>query len=388
MIDQRSEFIFKSKCQTYSHSVVCREFGISRMTGYKWLQRFKKEGLPGLKDRSRRPKCLRQIPTEIVTEIVSYRVAHPSWGATTIRKILKRQFKKVPSRRTIHRLLQNCNFISTRRSHNRRKCTGRVVVQARYCNHIWTIDFKGWWRTKDGKKVFPLTVRDEFSKKILILDMLDRPSLELVKKSLILAFQRHGLPEYIRSDNGTPFAFSQGLCGLSRLSAWWIKLGIIPNFIPPASPQFNPAHERMHRDILFDLQRSPARHLASQQLVADQWRRDYNEVRPHTALDDKTPDEVYRRSKRKYKFSEPPLEYPRHMLQRYVNKQGVLKYEGRRLFVSKSIGAENVGLEVTSRCTINIWFGASLIAEWQTDTNTLAEYNLITNKLSVKKDAA
>lgn len=390
MISQRSQFILESKSGDYSHSELCRRYGISRMTGYKWVGRFEEEGLIGLKDRSRKPKTrTREIPHEITTQIISYRQAHPSWGATKIRKILLREFAEVPSRRTIHRVLQECNFISTRRLHKRRKPQTRVVVAGKWCNQVWTIDFKGWWRTKDGKKVFPLTIRDEYSKMVLALEVFPRPTLDLVKEACIRCFELYGLPEYIRSDNGTPFAFSQGLCGLSRLSAWWMKLGIVPNFIPPASPQYNAGHERMHLDMAKDLESSPARNIAQQQLVADTWREEFNTLRPHDSLNDKTPSQVYKRSRNKYKLAEPALEYPLHMMSRFVNRQGQFRFGGKRIFLSKAIGQEHIGLDFTPSGSVDIWFGNTLLARADARfEGKFTEYNLITGALSSSSSAA
>ncbi|MCO6431890.1 MAG: transposase [Deltaproteobacteria bacterium] len=222
VLNQRMQFVMEyGQC---SHSELCRRYGISRTAGYKWIERFRQSGLPGLKDRSRRPhKSTKVVSHEITVRTVAYRQSHPSWGASKIRKILLKEFKDVPSRRTLHRILQECNLVTTRRMRRRRKVSRRTVVRSQWCNHIWTTDFKGWWRTRDGKKVFPLTIRDEFSKMVLAIEMLPSPSLDLVKEAFIRCFLQYGLPELIRSDNGCPFSYSQGLCGLSRLSAWWIS---------------------------------------------------------------------------------------------------------------------------------------------------------------------
>lgn len=388
---QRAEFILEAKSKECSFSEICRRFGISRTIGYKWIERFENEGLKGISDRSKRPHSAnKQVPQEVVTTIVAYRQSHPSWGATKIRKVILREFKKVPSRRAIHRILQDCNLISTRRRHGRRDTNRkRVVLAACRCNHIWTVDFKGWWRTGDGQKVFPLTIRDEFSKMVLAIVMLPRATLDLVKQAFIECFVRYGMPEYIRSDNGTPFAFSQGLCGLSRLSGWWIKLGIIPNFIPPASPQYNGGHERMHRDMAKDIQCSPARNLYQQQLIADVWRNDFNFVRPHDSLNDKTPSQVYRKSKLKYKRAEAALEYPNHLFTRFVDQQGKFKFNGKKIFLSKAVGGENIALDFTHPDYVNIWYASVLLA--RSDVlfeQTIEEYNLITGILSDTSKAA
>lgn len=390
-LNQRSQFLLEVLCHAESMSAICRKYNISRQTGYKWLRRISKHGLLGLREQSRRPKTASKVIShDITTAIVSYRTSHPSWGATKIRKILLRTHQNVPSRRSIHRVLQDCNLISTRRRHfRRRKVHDRVVLKAVACNHIWTVDFKGWWRTNNGHKVYPLTIRDEFSKFVIALKLLPSPSLNLVKEAFIECFTHYGMPEYIRSDNGTPFAFSQGICGLSRLSAWWIKIGILPNFIPPASPQYNPGHERMHRDILEDLQRNPAKNLLHQQLAADAWRDDFNNIRPHDALKDRTPAEVYTRSRVRYRLSEPALEYPSRMTARFVTKQGKFQFKGKRIFLSKAVGGENIGLDFNDDNSVDIWFSTVRIATTDKDFSLpLTEYNLITDKPAVTRRVA
>lgn len=393
MSAQRSQFVLESKSKSFTHSELCRRYNICRKVGYKWLQRFDEEGISGLLDRSRRPKAkVSEVPHEVTTKIVAYRTAHPSWGATKIHKILKRDLKRtrIPSRRTIHRILQECNLVTTRVRHSRRKAPcNRVVLKANYANHIWTVDFKGWWRTKDGKKVFPLTIRDEYSKFILTIACLPSPSLDLVKEAFIDCFKSYGLPEYIRCDNGTPFSHSGGFCGLSRLSAWWLKIGVVPNFIPPASPQFNPGHERMHKDMKSDLQTNPARNLRQQQIAADSWREDFNTIRPHDSLADKTPASVYRRSRTKYNSAEPALEYPSSMIKRFVNKQGVFKFNGKKIFISKAIGQENIGIQFNTNNSADVFFAHLNIAT--TDSNfaqKLTEVDLITGLVYNNKIAA
>jgi hypothetical protein len=281
-------------------------------------------------------------------------------------------------------------MVTSRRHHSRRKVPQeRVVLKAKYCNHVWTVDFKGWWKTKDGKKVYPLTIRDEFSEYVLALTCLERPSLDLTKQAFIDCFKLHGLPEYIRSDNGTPFASSQGFSGLSRLSAWWLKLGIIPNFIPPASPQYNGGHERMHLDIAKARQVNPAKNIKQQQIVSDVWKDDFNNIRPHSALKDKTPSEVYSRSRTKYNTAEPDFEYPKGYISRYVNKRGGFKYGGVKIFMSGAFAGECIGLKVTLNEEILNYYGYTKIASLDPSLQKKpTEIDLITKLMTGLENAA
>jgi len=390
MLSERARFVLRAISKEESFAELCREFGISRACGYKWKRRFEERGLKGLQDLSRRPKSgVTQVPYEITTSIVALRQAHPKWGAKKIHSLLKKEFLEIPSRRTIHRILRDCNLVTSRRQNRRRSVSERVVKKPLYPNHVWTVDFKGWWRTRDGKKVFPLTIRDEYSRYILAIDVLPHPSLELVTEGFIACFQRYGLPEYIRSDNGTPFANSQGFCGLSRLSAWWLKLGIIPNFIPVASPQYNAAHERMHLDMAKEIEASPAKDISQQQLVIDDWRSEFNLLRPHAALNERTPNEAYRRSKKRYIFSEAALEYPQPLQKRYVCKQGTFGYNGKKIFFTKAVGGENIGLDFTDPERVNIYFGTTCLGFCDLQfAGPICEYDLITGKPCFTKKRA
>jgi len=358
-MEERCRFVLLASEPRANISEFCREFGISRRTGYKWLGRFYQEGLHGLEDRSRRPiHCPRETAGEVVCEIVSIRQAHPRWGGVTIREILKRRnnCQAIPSSRTIDRILNRCGLVKTRKRGKRRKYSPEQVIRPKGPNDVWTVDFKGWWCTKDGNRCLPLTLRDEYSRYILDLAALAKGNSKAVGERFERCFERYGLPKYIRSDNGSPFCSYLGLKGLSRLSVWWLKHGVFPNRIPPASPQYNGGHERMHRDIKAELQRTPARNLRLQQDIFDKWRKEFNMQRPHRALNMATPSECYDISPRKYSRTIVPYDYGDQMESRKVGCRGDIWWRGKRRFVSNALNKEEIGVEIVDDTMLSLWF--------------------------------
>jgi len=358
-MEERCRFVLLACDPQANISELCREFGISRRIGYKWLGRFHQEGLHGLEDRSRRPlRCPRETAGEVVCEIVSIRQAHPRWGGVTIREILKRRnnCQVIPSSRTIERILSRCGMVETRKRGKRRKYSPEKVVTPKGPNDVWTVDFKGWWFTKDGNRCLPLTVRDEYSRYILDLAALAKGNTKAVRERFERCFERYGLPKYIRSDNGSPFCAYLGLKGLSRLSVWWLNHGVFPNRIPPGSPQYNGGHERMHRDIKAELQRTPAKNLRLQQDVFDKWRKEFNVQRPHRALNMATPSECYDVSARKYCRTIVPYDYGDQMELRKVCCRGNIFWRGQRRFVSSALIKEKIGVEILEDRMLSLWF--------------------------------
>jgi hypothetical protein len=222
-------------------------------------------------------------------------------------------------------------------------------------NDVWTVDFKGWWRTRDRKRFEPLTVRDAFSRYVLCLEMLGSTRAEEVKVAFERLFQRHGLPAVIRVDNGSPFACTSAPGGLSRLSAWWISIGIRVSFSRPAHPQDNGAHERMHADVAAELEASPADDRDVQQRAADRWRRTFNQVRPHEAIGMKTPGELYIRSPRHYRGVRTPS-YPKNYAIRRVTVHGCVRYLGKAIFVSESLAGHDVAVRRVPRGQLAVRF--------------------------------
>ena len=336
---------------------LCREFGVSRPTGRKWRDRFLEAGAAGLEEESRRPKTSPlAFSEELVAAVLEARDAHPTWGPKKLHEVLRRRFKdKTPSRATVARLLKRFGRIERRRARPRLSVMERAPnVVAKAPNEIWTVDFKGWWVSRDGRRCEPLTVRDALSRYIFTVK-LTGTSTEAVMPLFEALFRKHGLPDAIQCDNGPPFVSVQARAGLSRLSAWWVSLGIRIIRSRPGCPQDNGGHERMHRDIASEVERTPAMSVEAQQRIVDKWRQEFNHVRPHEALGGKTPAELYQVSKRRYRGPRPPS-YPLHFIVKRVMQNGTFKMDGEAYYVSSSLMRHDIGLEQLDELRWRAWF--------------------------------
>lgn len=361
VMDERAEFVLSAREKERNMSALCREFGISRKTGYKWSERYEVDGLEGLKEFSRRPhKIPHETKPDIVCEIVRIRTAHPSWGPKKIRAILRRENKKrkkkLPAVSTIGDVLKRCGLLPGRRG---RKKTGLIPQEAPCVtptapNHVWTIDFKGWWLTGDGTRCNPLTIRDGSTRYILNIGALEKETIAAVRPQFEAVFRKYGLPDIIRMDNGTPF-IAKGVVGLTKLSAWFVRLGIQVDRTRPAHPQDNGGHERMHRDMKGELQKTPAYSLAEEQERFDKWKREFNTVRPHEALDMKTPSELYRRSTKKFHRLKQ-IQYPDDYAVRIVGHNGRIKWKGSSRYISEALVGEKIGLKQKDDSIMRLWY--------------------------------
>ncbi|MCA9572402.1 MAG: IS481 family transposase, partial [Myxococcales bacterium] len=347
VVNERETFVLRALEPGANVAELCREAGISRKTGYKWLQRFRERGMEGLHDLSRRPHMSPlRCPGEVVLRIIELRRAHPRWGAKKLHAVLRRGVDagEVPSVRTIARVLDRAGLVQPRR--RRRSAQGpseRPTPDVAGPNDVWTVDFKGWWRTTDGAKAEPLTVRDAWSRYVLEATLMERTTKVDVQLVFLRLFQDHGLPRAIQVDNGAPFACTRSAGGLTRLSAWWVSLGIHLVRGRPAHPQDNGGHERMHLDMRYEVEDVAAGTLSEQREALARWRVEFNEVRPHEALDMKTPAEVYRRSPRPYAGPRTPF-YPSAFETRMVNAKGYVKLRGQRYYVSLAVAGRAIGL--------------------------------------------
>lgn len=344
-MSQKTEFVQKAIAPGANVSALCREYGISRQTGHKWLRRFRAEGHLGLVEQSRRPRSSPLATAEdVVVAILELRGRHPSWGADTIAGAIASKFgDEAPSRSTVARVLVRLGKVKRRRRRYRLWTTnGRPHVEVKAPNDLWTIDFKGWWRARNGEKCEPLTVRDAYSRKVLAVVLLPSNESYEVRRVLERLFKRHGLPAVIQSDNGSPFVCTHARGGLTRLSAWLISLGIRLVRSRPGCPQDNGGHERMHKD-LSELQLTPARSRPAQQVQCDRWMNDFNHVRPHSALAGRTPAEVYRDSPRRSLTPRMP-QYPPEWKARRVLSSGRVHVNGDEVFVSMALAGYMIGL--------------------------------------------
>jgi len=357
-MEERMEFALRAM-QTLNFRALCQQYGISTKTGYKWRERFWRKGLAGMAEESRRPKShSKQLPEEEVCEIVRLKLAHLAWGPRKIRELYLRRHGEVASESTFKRVLERTSLTQKRRR-RRAPEAGRLSSgrEAAAVNEVWTVDFKGWWR-KAEQRCEPLTVRDEYSRYLLEVRAVEDARSETVRKSFERIFERHGLPEAIRSDNGSPFASRQGVLGLSRLSAWWVVLGIDLERGRPGHPQDNAGHERMHKDITRELEAVGE----CDQAALDVWRESFNYERPHEALGMRCPGEVYLASERKYEGTPEDLDYPK-MCSRRVSPKGLISLEGQSLFLSTSLGGWSVGLKPIAEDLMEVWFGRLLLGQ-------------------------
>lgn len=357
----RLEFVLLASEPQVSLSEACRQFQISRKTGYKWRQRYRSEGLTGLMPRRRRPlRSPLQVGGDVVATLVRLRNDHETWGPKKLRVLLGREgfcSQPLPSLVTIGRILKRAGLtVAKRRGRPRHASVSGPLTVADGPNKVWTVDFKGWWRTGDGKRCEPLGIRDLYSRYILCLQPVKQVRTEALQQLFRQVFERYGLPEVIRSDNGAPFVAPTAPHGLTRLSAWWRTLGIGHDRIAPGHPQQNGSHERMHRDLAAEIARTPAESIAEETRRLETWRREYNLHRPHEALAMKTPAEVYRCSGRQL-HQVRPYNYPVTFRRVRVRNNGSIRLEGHKeIRVSAALAGLDVGLERVSDTGWRIWF--------------------------------
>lgn len=363
-VEQRERFIADHRRGLYTMTELCARYGTSRKSGYKWLERFEEGGRGGLRDRSRAPHhCPHQISREVAQLICAARRAHPSWGPAKLLEWLAPRHPGVawPAVSTAGALLARRGLVKQRRRRRPHQHPGVVPPTTTAPNDLWTADFKGHFRTRDGLYCYPLTIADQHTRYLLACQGLRSTKGRDVRGVFAQAFRTFGLPHAIRTDNGVPFA-TTGIHGLSQLNVWWLRLGIQHQRILPAHPQQNGAHERMHKTLKAGAIRPPRGTLAAQQRAFNTFRTEYNEERPHATLGGRPPGTLYRPSPRAYPEQLPPLEYPGHFLVKRVTNAGTFRLKHRLLFIANALKQHHIGLEEVDDGIWSIYFGRVLLA--------------------------
>jgi putative transposase len=358
-MDQKMQFIADYLRQTLSIIELCELYGVSRKTGYKWIARYLKHGPLGLEERSRQPHSSpHQTPRPVVDAFIALRRHHPAWGAKKLLSILQKRHPSwpLPARSTVCEILRRNGLVPKKRHRRHIGHPGKPTSQILAPNDVWSADFKGHFKTGDGLYCYPLTVADGYSRLLLGCQALSSTRVQEAKPVFTRLFKECGLPKRIRTDNGVPFA-TNTLARLSQLSAWWVRLGILPEFIEPGKPQQNGRHERMHRTLKAETTRPPAATRRAQQRTFDRFRHEFNCERPHEALDMHTPASRYEVSPREMPTKLPPLEYPDRFEVRYVSGNGGIRWNHQWVNVSHTCVGEYVGLEEIDDGVWNVYFG-------------------------------
>lgn len=346
VMDERVRFVARV-LEGEAMSEICREFGISRKTGYKIFNRYKDQGAEALCDRSRRPwRYANQLPSQIETLIVRIKREKPNWGARKVRELLVRRLAgdiRVPAKSTVHAVLDRYGLV-TRAKARRNKPNGTPLSQPIEPNALWCADFKGEFRLGNREYCYPLTVTDQASRFILMCEALQSTKEAGAFDAFLRLFQERGLPDAIRTDNGLPFASPNGLYNLSRLSVWWLRLGIAIERIKPGHPQQNGRHERMHLTLKKEATRPAAMNSLQQQARFDAFVCEFNAERPHEALAMKRPAEVYRPSRRAY-AGLPEIEYPLHDRDVLVTACGRICMHRKKINISTVMAGQRLGIK-------------------------------------------
>jgi len=370
--EQRQRFIEDFKLNYYPIAELAERFSISRKTAYKWINRFEEYGQNGYGEPSRRPHSSpSQTDPALVQELVDLRKAHPRWGPRKLLDLMRQRDPKrdLPAVSTAALILARQGLARSPRRF-RRAHPGCPKSTPHGPNDIWAADYKGQFRLKNGKYCFPLTVSDLSTRFVLGCDAHPAISLEKSLAHFRLLFERYGLPNRIRTDNGSPFA-SSALARLSQLSVWFIKLGIYPELIEPGKPQQNGVHERMHRTLKQEATIPPAASLRAQQRKFDHFREEFNHERPHEALGMKRPAELYQASQRAMPKRIEPYEYPSHYLVRRVSRCGTIRVLHNQVFVSNTLNEDYVGLEEVDDGIYDLFFCFYQIGRYELRTNKI-----------------
>jgi putative transposase len=345
VVEERMKFVSRF-LDGESMSDLCCEFGISRVTGYKIWNRYKSSGMEALTDRSRRPcRYANQLPVQVEESIVGLKKEKPSWGAPKIRELLIRRYPDIrpPAKSTVHAVLDRHGLVKKRRG-RRNKAVGTPLSRAHQPNDLWCADYKGQFMLADKRYCYPLTITDQVSRFLLACEALESTKEQFAFTVFEHVFKEQGLPKAIRTDNGVPFASANALFNLSRLSVWWLRLGIEIERIKPGHPEQNGRHERMHLTLKKEATRPSGKNFLQQQAKFDAFIHEYNTERPHEALSMKCPSEVYTPSVRPYQGLQN-LEYPFHERTIMVTHCGRICIGKKKINLSQVFAGQAVGIK-------------------------------------------
>jgi transposase InsO family protein len=346
-MNEKVKFIADWQSKEFTMAALCRQYNISRKTGYKILARYDEDGVDGLKEQSRAHHCHPdQIDKQIIRELLVVKKRFPNWGPNKIKLGLQEKYPERiwPASSTIGDIFKRHGLVKPRKIRAKAPPYTAPFISCKAPNRVWSADFKGQFRLGMGQMCYPLTVTDNYSRFILACKAFYNTKGSPVKKHFESIFIEYGLPEAIRTDNGIPFA-SPALGGLSQLSIWWLKLGIKPERIKPGCPQENGRHERMHRTLKESTVMPPSRNLQAQQRAFNCFREEFNFERPHEGINSRKPADIYQASAREYPNKLPEVEYGSAYEVRYVRSNGQIKWKGGKFFISECLYGEPIGLK-------------------------------------------
>jgi putative transposase len=357
-MDQKVQMIAEWQTKEVSITNLSEKYGISRKTVYKWLNRYEQIGIDGLKEISRKPQVSpHQTPEEIIELIVREKLKNRKRGPKKIYAQLERQYPAldIPAPSTISHWLKKNGLVEMRKRRLRVPSYTQPFIECQSPNTVWSADFKGQFHTRDTKVCYPLTISDNYSRYLLKCVGLPGPRYQETRAVFASAFQEYGIPYAIRVDNGIPFA-GASVGGLSRLTIWWIQLGIVPERIEKGCPEQNGRHERMHRTLKNEALDPIARNIKDQQKQFDLFRNEYNNYRPHEALEQKPPVKYYARSTKVYVEHPPEPEYDHSYIVRRVRSSGDIKLHNKRYFITELLAGKHIGLKVLDDGIISIYY--------------------------------
>ena len=357
-MEEQRLLVVQDREEGMSISELAEIHGVSRKTIYKWLDRYQEQGVQGLRNLSRRPHhSPNQVSAEVEAAIVEARQRW-RWGPGKLRVKLCGQdsSQQWPAVSTIAAVLKAKGLVVSRRRRARTPVQRPPYAAADAPNAVWCADFKGWFRSGDGTRIDPLTITDSCSRYLLRCQIVERTGYTQTQAVFEAAFREYGLPVVIHTDNGVPFA-SVAPGGLSRLSMWFVRLGIVPERSRPACPQDNGRHERMHRTLKQATAQPPQATARLQQKAFHEFQLQYNQQRPHEALDNRTPQDCYQASPRCYPRHVPQLQYGDEMETRYISQQGSVNWRNQRTYISEVFGHEPIGLKPVDERWVELYYG-------------------------------